>query len=170
MDAQLIFADENAVKEAATKPPNRLMLALMENRIVMHGNLGYLQLINFLPFASFKTNSCCQAEKETKMENRDYNASAAAKNSIDSRKLRQIKAASIDPGIRCLPEPYLSEYSLHDFPRLKDFLDIHLKTRPAICHERADILTRWYRKTGLKPIKTVNRGLPSSVRQMHSNI
>ena len=153
MDAQLIFADENAVKEAATKPPNRLMLALMENRIVMNGNLGYLQLINFYLSLLLKHIHIAKLKKETKMENRKYDAGAAARNSIDSRKLRQIKAGSVDPGVRCLPEPYLSEYSLHDFPRLKDYLDIHLKTRPAICHERAEILTRWYRENGFETDK-----------------
>src|SRR5690606_22142181 len=69
MDAQLIFADENAVKEAATKPPNRLMLALMENRIVMHGNLGYLQLINFYLSLLLKQIHVAKLKKETKMEN-----------------------------------------------------------------------------------------------------
>jgi len=33
-DSQLIFLDENALKEAATEPPNKLMLALMENRMI----------------------------------------------------------------------------------------------------------------------------------------
>lgn len=129
------------------------MLALMENRIVMNGNLGYLQLINFYLSLLLKHIHIAKLKKETKMENRKYDAGAAARNSIDSRKLRQIKAGSVDPGVRCLPEPYLSEYSLHDFPRLKDYLDIHLKTRPAICHERAEILTRWYRENGFETDK-----------------
>jgi formate C-acetyltransferase len=39
-DAQLIFMDESVLKEAATRPPNELMLTLMENRMVTRGNLG----------------------------------------------------------------------------------------------------------------------------------
>ncbi|MEN6422005.1 MAG: formate acetyltransferase, partial [Smithella sp.] len=39
-DSQLIFVDENALKEAATQPPNKLMLALMENRMITNGNIG----------------------------------------------------------------------------------------------------------------------------------
>ncbi|MBP1710105.1 MAG: Formate C-acetyltransferase [Deltaproteobacteria bacterium] len=163
-DAQLIFADENAVKEAATKPPNRLMLALMENRIVMHGNLGYLQLINFYLSLLLKHIHIAKLKKETKMENRNYNAGAASKKSIDSKKLRQIRAGSVDPGVRYLPEPYLSEYSLNDFPRLRDFLDIHLKTRPAICHERAEILTGWYRENGFETDKN-GRPVIAELRQ-----
>lgn len=46
-DAMLVFRNEQAMKEAAVEPPNRLMLALMENRLLTQGNLAYLQLFNF---------------------------------------------------------------------------------------------------------------------------
>ena len=59
--------------------------------------------------------------------------------------------------MKFLEDPYLSEYSLDDFPRLKGFLDIHLKTRPAICHERPELLTRWYRMNGFE---TDSQGRP----------
>ena len=66
LDSQLIFVDENAVKEAATQPPNKLMLALMENRMVT-GRQSWLSSINqFLSFASFKTDPDCQTEKRNK--------------------------------------------------------------------------------------------------------
>jgi len=156
LDSQLIFVDENAVKEAATQPPNRLMLALMENRIVMHGNLGYLQLVNFYLSLLLKHIQIAKLKKETKMENRKYDVAAAAKKSIDGRSMRQLKAGSIDPSVKFLPDPYLPEYSLNDFPRVKDFLDIHLKTKAAICHERARILTGWYQENGFETDKNGN--------------
>jgi pyruvate formate-lyase/glycerol dehydratase family glycyl radical enzyme len=150
LDTQLIFLDENAVKEAATQPPNRLMLALMENRMVICGNLGYIQLINFYLSLLLKHIQIAKLKKETKMENRKYDTGKAAKHSIDSRKPRQLKAESVDPGVRFLADPYLADYSLDDFPRLKDFLDIHLKTRPAICHEHARLLTEFHRNNGFE--------------------
>lgn len=153
LDAQLIFADENALKEAATQPPNRLMTAIMENRIVLHGNLGYTQVVNFYLSLLLKQIHISKLKKETKKENRKYDAGAAAKNSIESRKPRQLRADSVDPGVKILTDPYLAEYSLNDFPRLKDFLDIHLKTRAAICHERPELLTKWYRENGFETDK-----------------
>ncbi|MCX5848870.1 MAG: pyruvate formate lyase family protein [Deltaproteobacteria bacterium] len=157
LDAQLIFVDENAVKEAATQPPNRLMLALMENRMVTRGNLGYLQLINFYLSLLLKQIQIAKLKKETKLENRKYDAGKAAKKSIESKNLRQLKASSIDKGVKFLTDPYLAEYGLNDFPRLKDFLDIHLKTKAAICHERPEILTRWYKENGFE---TDKKGAP----------
>lgn len=153
-DSQLIFVDENALKEAATQPPNKLMLALMENRMITNGNIGYLQLINFYLSLFLKNIQIAKLKKETKMENRNYDAGAASKHSIDTRKPRQLQAASVDPGVKFLFDPYLAQYSLDDFPRVKDFLDIHLKTRAEICHERAELVTRWYRENGFETDKS----------------
>jgi formate C-acetyltransferase len=149
-DAQLIFVDENAVKEAATQPPNRLMLALMENRMVTRGNLGYLQLINFYLSLLLRQIQIAKLKKETKTEKRNYDTGKASAKSIETRKTKQLKAESIDPGVQFLQDPYLAEYSLNDFPRLRDFLDIHLKLKPAICHERAEIITRWFKENGFE--------------------
>lgn len=149
-DAQLVFVDESALKEAATQPPNRLMLALMENRMVTRGNLGYLQLINFYLSLLLRQIQIAKLKKETKTEKRNYDTGKASAKSIESRKTKQIKAESIDPGVQFLKDPYLAEYSLDDFPRLKDFLDIHLKTKPAICHERAETVTRWFKEHGFE--------------------
>ncbi len=152
-DAQLIFRDEDALKEAATQPPNKLMIALMENRMIPVGNLGYLQLINLYLSLLLKQIQIAKLKNEAKAENRKYDAGKASKHSIETRKPRQLKAESVDPCVRFLKDPYLAEYSLDDFPRVKDFLDIHLKTKPAICHERAELITQWYKENGFEKDK-----------------
>ena len=152
-DAQLIFKDEEALKEAATQPPNKLMVALMENRMITVGNLAYLQLINLYLSLLLKHIQIAKLKKETKTEHRKYDAGKASKHSIETRKPLQLKAESVDPGVRFLKDPYLAEYSLDDFPRVKDFLDIHLKTKPAICHERAELVTKWCKENGFEKDK-----------------
>jgi len=149
-DSQLVFKDENALKEAATQPPNKLMMALMENRMVTQGNLGYLQLVNFYLSLLLGQIQIAKLKKETKVENRNYDTGKASRHSIASRKTRQLKAESVDPGVKFLKDPYLAEYSLDDFPRVRNFLDIHLKTKPAICHEHAELLTDFYKKNGFE--------------------
>ncbi|HRS97446.1 MAG TPA: hypothetical protein P5040_04615, partial [Smithella sp.] len=119
LDAQLIFIDEDALKEAATQPPNRLMLALMENRMITRGNLGYLQLINFYLSLLLKPLQIAKLKKETRAEKRNYDAKAASRRSIETRKTKQLRAESVDGGVRFLNDPYLSDFSLDDFPRLK---------------------------------------------------
>lgn len=166
-DAKLIFANKAALKEAVTQPPNKLMLTLMENRMITWGNLGYIQLINFYLSLLLKPLQISKLKKEKNAEKRDYDSCAASMKSINNRKLYQLSAKKADPGVEFLSDPYLPEYSLDDFPRLKKFLDIHLKTRAEICHERPLLLTRWYRKNGFETDKNGKPWMPE-LRQAYA--
>ncbi len=150
-DAMLVFKDEQALKEAAVEPPNKLMIALMENRMLTLGNLGHLQVINFYLSLLLKPIQIAKLKKETRAENRHYDVDKASKTCIDSRKLPQLRTETQeDPGVLFLDDPYLPDMGLDDFPRLKTFLTLHFKTKPALCHERPDILTRWFRENGFE--------------------
>ncbi|MFO8049581.1 MAG: pyruvate formate lyase family protein [Desulfosudaceae bacterium] len=149
-DARLIFMDEDALKEAATRPPNQLMLTLMENRMVTEGNLGYLQLFNFFLSLLLKKTQIKKLQKEAAAQHRTYDHDQAAAASVNAWRPPSLKSETVDAGVRYLADPYLGEYNLDDFPRLKDFLAIHLKTRAAICPERPLLLTRWYRENGFE--------------------
>jgi formate C-acetyltransferase len=150
LDAQLIFMDESVLKEAATRPPNELMLTLMENRMVTRGNLGYLQLFNFFLSLLLKGPQINKLKKETRRQNRDYDRDQAAETSLKAKKTTLLSADTKDPGVRFLEDPYLSGFSLDDFPRLKTFLNIHLTERAAICHERPQLLTEWFAENGFE--------------------
>lgn len=54
----------------------------------------------------------------------------------------------IDENVKHLNDPYLAEYSIDDFPRLKEFLNIHFTKKPEVCPERPQILTEWFRENG----------------------
>ncbi|MFW6237247.1 MAG: pyruvate formate lyase family protein, partial [Desulfosudaceae bacterium] len=149
-DARLVFVDEDALKEAVTRPPNQLMLTLMENRMVTEGNLCYLQLFNFYLSLLLKKLQIKKLQKEARDQHRTYDHEQAAAASVNARRPPGLSAGRTDPGVRFLADPYLAEYNLDDFPRLKEFLAIHLKTRAAICHERPQLLTRWYRENGFE--------------------
>ena len=41
-------------------------------------------------------------------------------------------------------------YSLKDFPRVKEFLDIHLTLRPEVCHELPKLVTDWHKAFGFE--------------------
>ncbi len=164
LDAQLIFTDESVLKEAATRPPNELMLTLMENRMVTRGNLGYLQLFNFYLSLLLKGPQISKLKKETRRQNRDYDRDQAAQNSLKAKKTMLLSADIKDPGVRFLEDAYLSGYSLEDFPRLSAFLNIHLTERAAICHERPLLLTEWYRENGFETDRS-SRPVAAELRQ-----
>lgn len=106
-DAQLVFVDEAAVKEAATQPPNKLMLALMENRMVTRGNLGYLQLMNFYLSLLLKKVQVGKLQKEAKREKRDYDPAEASQKSINKKKQRPAVGHGHGPRgpVSCRPLP-----------------------------------------------------------------
>ena len=160
LDAEIEFVDEKSLGEAATAAPNRLMIAMMENRIVTSGNLCYPLLINFYLSLLFKPLQIAKLKREARSEKRNYDQDKASKKSIESRTLPQLSAQAVDAGVKFLTDPYLAEYTLNDFPRLKGFLDIHLGTRAAICHERPEILTRWYRENGFETDKNGDPWVP----------
>ncbi len=149
-DAELVLKDENALKEAATRPPNALMLTLMENRMITRGNLSYVQLFNFYLSLLLGEAQIRKLKKETQRQNRDYDRDRAAEVSLKARRpaLRCINGG--DSGVRFLGDPYLAEYDLERFPRLKAFLKIHLTEKAAVCYERPLLLTKWFRENGFE--------------------
>jgi pyruvate formate-lyase/glycerol dehydratase family glycyl radical enzyme len=69
---------------------------------------------------------------------------------LQARRAQGLKAESIDPGVKYLKEPYLSMYSLDDFPRVKQFLDIHLTNKPEVCPELPKLVTDWHKASGFE--------------------
>ena len=53
-------------------------------------------------------------------------------------------------GCKYLEDPYLSEFGLDDFPRLKKFLDIHFTVKPEVCPELPRLVTEWHKKNGFE--------------------
>lgn len=53
-----------------------------------------------------------------------------------------------DPGVKYLDDPYIPEYSINDFPRLKKINDLQKDITPEISAERPKLLTEWYRANG----------------------
>ncbi|MBN2080127.1 MAG: formate acetyltransferase [Spirochaetes bacterium] len=146
--ATLVFMDTSALREAATLPPNELMITLMKNRMVLEGNLGYVQLINLYLSLLMRGKQIRMLKKSARREGRDR--SLIGKGASLQRKREPLRAPSRDRGVKHLEDPYLPELSLDDFPRLRRFLDIHFNTLPEICHERALLVTEWCRENGFE--------------------
>jgi formate C-acetyltransferase len=156
-DVQMIFVDDKTLIDMTKIPPGEVFNLLLKNRMIIEGNLGYIALFNFLISLLLKKKQIRMMEKEKRREGQYYAAFGGrsleeiqkSSNDIHRGKDAQskrslLKAESIDPGVKFLSEPYLSAYTLDNFPRLKGFLDIHLNLKPEICHERPKILTDWF--------------------------
>ncbi|MCX2935012.1 hypothetical protein ORI20_32660 [Mycobacterium sp. CVI_P3] len=61
-----------------------------------------------------------------------------------SRIKGRLRAEKVDPGVKYLEEPFLSQYVLEDFPRLARFRQEHYDTMPEVTAEQGRLLTDFY--------------------------
>jgi pyruvate-formate lyase len=157
-DIVLDFKDEDAFVDMFTLPPNEALNLVLKNRVVLHGNPNYLQLFNFFVSLLLKEKHAkilAAAQRKDMAARREEfgQGDEALSAELKSRPQYRMKCRSIDAGVKGLEDPYLAQYSLQDFPRLKTFLDDHLSSKAEICAERAKLLTDWFREHGFETDK-----------------
>lgn len=163
-DVVLRFTSEQALKDMLRITPNEMLNLILNNKMILEGNLAYLQLFNFLTSLLLGGFHQRRLDKKHAL---DVAARKAQYKSIkpqavtDSKRIDGYLQAQVrDNGVKYIPEPYLSAYSLNDFPRLKTFLDSHFTVMPEICTERPKLLTQWYRENGFESDQQGNPWIP----------
>jgi formate C-acetyltransferase len=153
-DATLIFKEPAVVKEMVTLPPNEVLNLLLKNRMRMEGNLTYVNLFNFyVALLMGKQQSKMLRKRKDALEEEMASlppADPVMAAELNRRRGERLKGVRVDPGVKRLSDPYLSAYSIDDFPRLKGFVDEHFEVKPALCHERPKLLTDWFRANGFE--------------------
>ncbi|MBR3125595.1 MAG: hypothetical protein IKF42_09320 [Mogibacterium sp.] len=152
VDTKLILQDTGVLAQLASLPPNEVLNLMLKNKMASSGNMSYLELFNLLISVLMKDKQVKQMHAQ--IEERETTGREMTDDPDAERTrppLEFLKAEKADPGVKYITEdPYLSTYSLDQFPRLKEYLDRHLSDRPAICVERAVILTDWFRRNGFE--------------------
>jgi pyruvate formate-lyase/glycerol dehydratase family glycyl radical enzyme len=146
-DVTLVFASDEVVKEMLRITPNEVLILLMKNRLRTEGNLTYLSLFNYyLSLLLGEHHRKLMARQQAARPRPERTPGATAPPPRRSR----LVADRVDPGVHHLDDPYLSRYTLEDFPRLQRFLDAHFTIRPELCAERALLVTQWHRANGFE--------------------
>jgi len=174
VDTLLTLQDTSVLAQLASLPPNEVLNLMLKNKMSSHGNMAYLEFFNLLISVMMTNKQISQMKKQKEERDRfgktmyagGVRDGAADGASAEARPRKEfLKAESIDPGVHCLQEdPYLSTYSLEDFPRLRKYLDYHHCGTPEICIERAAILTDFFRENGFETQKDGTPWVPA-VRQ-----
>ncbi len=150
VDTEMVFSDNGTLKDMASLPPNEVLNLVLKNRLIVRGNLVFAQLFSFF-ITLFVKGKIINMMKKQARQCPGGSCSDSTQPATRAHKIRpQLKAPSHDPGAVYLDDPYLSSYSLADFPRLEKFLDIHFTQKPVICHERPLLLTGWFRANGFE--------------------
>ncbi len=162
VDAMMILCEDKVVMDVLKAPPNELLNMLLKSRYRVEGNLTYLTLFNFYISLLTGKRSKKILEKQKRQDTEERRRECprpdpGLRTEMASRREHRIKGERVDPGVKYLEDPYLSQLSLEDFPRLERFVDIHFTTMPEICHERPKLLTDWFTANGFE---TDNDGKP----------
>lgn len=149
---QLIPKDVETLKLLTSLPPSEIMNLLLKNKMQTIGNMSHLQYFNMLISVLMRKKQIkeMQAQKEERAGKANKKSNVEEKKS-SPREKEYVKADSVDPGVKFIGEDQnLSRFSINDFPRLAEFLDIHFSKKPEICTERPAILTNWFRENGFE--------------------
>ncbi|MCP4722850.1 MAG: formate acetyltransferase, partial [Desulfobacteraceae bacterium] len=156
IDVTLRFQDDDALREMAFNTPNEMLNLILKNRMVLDGNLACLQVFNYyisLLMGPVHQNMLSRShKKDVQTRKNDFgNCRPGLSTILSDRKLYRMKGERFaDKGVKYLDDPYLPDFGLDDFPRLKRFFDFHFDTLPEICAERPLLLTQWFRKNGFE--------------------
>jgi formate C-acetyltransferase len=165
LDVRLIFRDSRELLAVLAGAPHELPALLARNRVRVEGNLRYLAL--FVYHLSLLTSLkqrrrgggpfSLRGPRRAKSARKPGAPPTASTPAVMPAPRERLGGAQPDPGVRHLEDPYLSGYSLAEFPRLGRLLERRLEQRPELCPERARLLTEWFRLNGFE---TDPRGEP----------
>jgi pyruvate formate-lyase/glycerol dehydratase family glycyl radical enzyme len=154
LDTMMIFADDRAVKDMLRMPPNEILNMLLRSRFRLEGNLSYMNLFNYYLSLLLSKSHKKMMDKAKAADAAERAESAPARRGLSEgmaeRHKVRMRGERVDPGVKHLDDPYLSEISLEDFPRLQKFLDIHFGMMPELCHERSSLMTDWFIENGFE--------------------
>ena len=156
-----IFTLENdIVAKEVLKDASAMMVMMLQNKLLVEGNLNYPLLFGYY-VSLFNTPS------PKKRKPVQTSPKPVYLEELQNRSKQRLKAAKTDVGVKALEDPYLSAYTLSDFPRLTQFLDIHFTQKPEICHERPKLLTDWFKNNGFERTND-NKAWVPELRQAHA--
>ncbi len=166
-----VFRNDAAARRLLTGNSTEQIFMMLKSDMRIEGSPMYLNLFSFFLSLVFKSVQIAGMKKERKKNEKEAQKIAPKVNKVPDaiarRKHKSLTCGRIDPGVRYLDEPYLSKYSIEDFPRLKKFLHDHLEGKPEICPELAHLLTQWHREHGFETDAKGNKWEPV-LRKAHA--
>jgi formate C-acetyltransferase len=167
----MILKNDDVLMKMLKLPPNEVLNLLLKNEMRLSGNLATMSRFNFLLSLLLESPHKEKLENREKEDRRQALADKSPSDPEGAKKLAERRKARLkgrrSDAVEFLDDPHLSQYSLEDFPRLKKFLDIHLTAKPEVCHERAKLLTDWFRVNGFETDRNGNPWAPE-LRQAHA--
>jgi formate C-acetyltransferase len=169
-DAVLVFEDDTAFMDMLSNSSEEVMTMMLRNRVRVVGNHLCVLLFYFLMsllMAELESSGITIPGKSADKNGKKPKTPVAPPVRPAVRRKASLKIERTGPGVKYLDDPYLSQYSLEDFPRLGRFLTDHFTIMPEVCAERAELITDWYIKNGFEKMRNGQPWIPE-MRQAHA--
>lgn len=168
----LIFKSDAAVKKLLGATPTDQIFMLLKSELRVLGHMGYLNIFFFLLSLLMNKKQIKQMKKERAASKKELLKEAPKprkelSEEFISRKNKRLKSRNVDVHVRHLDDPYLSAFTIEDFPRLKKFLDIHFAVMPEVCPELPSLVTKWHKLNGFETDKDGKPWIPA-LRKAHA--
>lgn len=158
-DVTIFYKDKETFAKIYNKSPEESLDYLLTNEMSYTGNVSYLTKFSYL--GSVIKGARIKDYKGP--ENRVIPIGDIDKNEKKRKYKNERLNGKID-NVQVLEDPYLGNYSIDDFPRLKYFKNRRFSLRPAICSERAFLLTRYHKNNGFE-VDNAGNPIDPNIRQ-----
>ncbi len=154
-DCVLVFKTGRKVRSFLTGTTTDQVFMLLKNDFYTEGSsTGLLMFIYLISLAiakrQVKTMLREKAADDAIRRERAGRTDPDLAGRMQVRASTRLSATPVDPGVKLLDDPYLSVYSLEDFPRLARFLERHLELDAEVCPELPRLVTQWHRTHGFE--------------------
>ena len=140
------YKDKETLAKIYNKSPEESLDYLLTNEMSYTGNMAYLTKFSYIStvLSGSKIKGYQGPENQVSILPETLEKGEA------KRKLNNERLGRKVDKVRWLEDPYLAKYAIDDFPRLKKLKTRRFSLKPAICVERAQLLTEYHRKHGFE--------------------
>jgi pyruvate formate-lyase/glycerol dehydratase family glycyl radical enzyme len=142
-DTIIAYRDKETLARLFAKNPEESIDYLLTNEMSSTGNMSYLTKFSYLSTllaGGSKKKNLVPSIREVV----DIDKGSKRRKMVNETLGRKVDAVQV------LDDPYLAGYTLEDFPRLKYLKNRRFALKPALCVERAQLLTRYHREYGFE--------------------
>jgi pyruvate formate-lyase/glycerol dehydratase family glycyl radical enzyme len=142
----IFYKDKATLAKIYNKSPEESLDYLLTNEMSYTGNMAYLTKFSYIStvLSGLKIKDYRGPENRVMFPPRDIEKGEA------TRKLSNETLGRKVDNVRWLEDPYLAKYAIDDFPRLKKLKTRRFSLKPAVCVERAQLLTEYHRQNGFE--------------------
>ncbi|NVM36618.1 MAG: formate acetyltransferase [Candidatus Lokiarchaeota archaeon] len=142
----IYYKDKETLANLYSKSAEESLDYLLTNEMGYIGNMSYLTKFSYL-------TSLVMGAKIKDYKGPENRILYSIEDIDSGEKCRRLMNESLNrkvDNVEVLEDPYLAKYSLDDFPRLKYLKNRRFALKPAICVERAKLVTQYHRENGFE--------------------